>query len=41
MKHLNVLVETGLVKVKREGRQRWNFLDEGLLAAGTGRSTGK
>jgi DNA-binding transcriptional ArsR family regulator/uncharacterized protein YndB with AHSA1/START domain len=31
MKHLNVLVETGLVKVKREGRQRWNFLDEGLL----------
>jgi DNA-binding transcriptional ArsR family regulator/uncharacterized protein YndB with AHSA1/START domain len=31
MKHLNVLVESGLVKVKREGRQRWNFLDEGLL----------
>jgi DNA-binding transcriptional ArsR family regulator len=31
MKHLNVLVETGLVKVKREGRQRWNFLDEELL----------
>jgi uncharacterized protein YndB with AHSA1/START domain len=30
MKHLNVLVETGLVKVKREGRQRWNFLDEAL-----------
>ncbi|MFO7536741.1 MAG: hypothetical protein R6X32_01625, partial [Chloroflexota bacterium] len=31
MKHLNVLVESGLVNVKREGRQRWNFLDEGLL----------
>lgn len=31
MKHLNVLVESGLVKAKREGRQRWNFLDEGLL----------
>lgn len=27
MKHLNVLVEAGLVIVRREGRQRWNHLN--------------
>ena len=27
MKHLEVLVEADLVLVRREGRQRWNFLN--------------
>jgi len=27
MLHLNVLVEAGLVIVKREGKFRWNYLD--------------
>lgn len=27
MKHLGVLVEAGLVVVRREGRQRWNHLN--------------
>lgn len=27
MKHLGVLVEVGLVVVRREGRQRWNYLN--------------
>jgi len=27
MKHLDVLVEAGLVLVRREGRQRWNHLN--------------
>ena len=27
MKHLNVLVEAGLVTVRREGRERWNHLN--------------
>ena len=27
MKHLDVLVEAGLVVVRREGRQRWNYLN--------------
>lgn len=27
MKHLNVLEEAGLVRVRRRGRQRWNHLD--------------
>lgn len=31
MKHLTVLEEAGLVKVKREGRVRWNILNESRL----------
>lgn len=31
MKHLTVLEEAGLVRVKREGRVRWNILDESRL----------
>lgn len=27
MKHLDVLVAAGLVVVRREGRQRWNYLN--------------
>jgi DNA-binding transcriptional ArsR family regulator len=27
MKHLDVLVDAGLVVVRREGRQRWNYLN--------------
>lgn len=27
MKHLDVLVDAGLVLVRREGRQRWNYLN--------------
>lgn len=27
MKHLEVLVDAGLVVVRREGRQRWNYLN--------------
>ncbi|MDX1616131.1 MAG: metalloregulator ArsR/SmtB family transcription factor [Candidatus Promineifilaceae bacterium] len=32
MKHLNVLEEDGVVKVRREGRNRWNELDRQGLA---------
>lgn len=30
MKHLNVLEEANLIKVKREGRKRWNILNDDL-----------
>lgn len=33
MKHLGVLVEAGLVRVERRGRERWNHLVEGALGA--------
>ncbi len=31
MKHLNVLEEANLIKVKREGRKRWNILNDDLV----------
>lgn len=30
MKHLNVLEKADLIKIKREGRKRWNFLNDDL-----------
>jgi DNA-binding transcriptional ArsR family regulator len=31
MRHLKVLEQAGLIKTRREGRQRWNFLNEELF----------
>jgi DNA-binding transcriptional ArsR family regulator/uncharacterized protein YndB with AHSA1/START domain len=31
MRHLKILEQAGLIKARREGRQRWNFLNEDLL----------
>lgn len=31
MKHLNVLEQAGLIKVRREGRRRWNMLNDELV----------
>lgn len=31
MKHLNVLEQANLIKVKREGRQRWNILNDNMV----------
>jgi DNA-binding transcriptional ArsR family regulator/uncharacterized protein YndB with AHSA1/START domain len=31
MRHLKVLEQAGLIRTRREGRQRWNFLNEALF----------
>jgi DNA-binding transcriptional ArsR family regulator/uncharacterized protein YndB with AHSA1/START domain len=31
MRHLKVLEQSGLIRTRREGRQRWNFLNEALF----------
>jgi len=33
MRHLKVLERAGLIRTRREGRQRWNFLNDDLLRA--------
>lgn len=39
MKHLKVLERNGVIRVRREGRQRWNSLEAARLAALGGRWT--